>query len=104
MTACSRWPSSWAIQLQRWWVSSALGGRATSTVQLGHLVHALSRAETADEVAGVIAEAGAMAAGAEFANIAVADPGAGQPTTANLYHVSSLIEAGRTAAHGDPAR
>ena len=34
-----------------------------------------------------------MAAGAEFANIAVADPGAGQPATANLYHASSLIEA-----------
>ena len=81
-----------AIQLQRWGEFSASGGRATSTVQLGHLVQALSRAETADEVARVIAEAGAMAAGAEFANIAVADFGAGRPATANLYHASSLIE------------
>ena len=81
-----------AIQLQRWREFSAPGGRATSTVQLGHLVQALSRAETADEVARVIAEAGAMSAGAEFANIAVADLGAGRPATANLYHASSLIE------------
>ena len=81
-----------AIQLQRWREFSAPGGRATSTVQLGHLVQALSRAETADEVARVIAEAGAMSAGAEFANIAVADLGAGRSATANLYHASSLIE------------
>jgi hypothetical protein len=33
-----------------------------------------------------------MSAGAEFANIAVADLGAGWPATANLYHASSLIE------------
>jgi GAF domain-containing protein len=81
-----------AIQLQRWGEFGASGGRAASTVQLGHLVQALSRAETADEVARVIAEAGAMSAGAEFANIAVADLGAGRPATANLYHASSLIE------------
>jgi hypothetical protein len=82
-----------AIPLQRSREFSASSGRATSMVQLGHLVQALSRAETADEVAGVIAEAGAMPAGADFANIAVADPGAGRPATANLYHVSSLIQA-----------
>jgi GAF domain-containing protein len=81
-----------AIQLQRWSEFSASTGRATSTVQLAHLVQALSGAETADEVARVIAEAGAMSAGAEFANIAVADLGAGRPATANLYHASSLIE------------
>ena len=81
-----------AIPLQRWGEFGAPGGRAASTVQLGHLVQALSRAETADEVARVIAEAGAMAAGAEFANIAVANLGAGRPATANLYHASSLIE------------
>ena len=81
-----------AIHLQRWGEFGASGGRAASTVQLGHLVQALSRAETADEVARVIAEAGAMAAGADFANIAVANPGAGRPATANLYHASSLIE------------
>ena len=81
-----------AIYLQQWGEFGAPGGRAASTVQLGHLVQALSRAETADEVARVIAEAGAMAAGAEFANIAVANPGAGRPATANLYHASSLIE------------
>jgi GAF domain-containing protein len=80
-----------AIHLQQWGEFGASGGRAASTVQLGHLVQALSRAETADEVARVIAEAGAMAAGAEFANIAVANPGAGRPATANLYHASSLI-------------
>lgn len=81
-----------AIQLQRWGEFSAPSGRATSTVQLAYLVRALSRAETADEVARVIAEAGAMSAGADFANIAVADLGAGRPATANLYHASSLIE------------
>ena len=81
-----------AIHLQRWGEFGASGGRAASTVQLGHLVQALSRAETADEVARVIAEAGAMAAGAEFANIAVANPGAGRPATANLYHASSLVK------------
>ncbi len=57
------------------------------TVLLGHLVRALSQAETADEVARVIAEKGAVAAGAEFANIAVLDAAA---TTAHLYHASSL--------------
>jgi GAF domain-containing protein len=81
-----------AIHLQQWGEFGASGGRAASTVQLGHLVQALSRAETADEVARVIAEAGAMAAGAEFANIAVANLGAGRPATANLYHASSLVE------------
>ena len=53
---------------------------------------ALSRAETADEVARVVAEAGSIAAGAEFANIAVANLSAGRPGTANLYHASSLAE------------
>ena len=81
-----------AIHLQQWDEFGASGGRAASTVQLGHLVQALSRAGTADEVARVIAEAGAMAAGAEFANIAVANRGAGRPATANLYHASSLAE------------
>jgi GAF domain-containing protein len=33
-----------------------------------------------------------MAAGAEFANIAVANPGAGRPATAKLYHASSLVK------------
>ena len=60
---------------------------ASSTVLLGHLVRALSQAETADEVARVIAEEGAVAAGAEFATIAVLDAGA---TTAHLYRASSL--------------
>ena len=81
-----------AIHLQQWDQFGASGGRAASTVQLGHLVQALSRAGTADEVARVIAEAGAMAAGAEFANIAVANRGAGRSATANLYHASSLAE------------
>ena len=81
-----------AIHLQQWDEFGASGGRAASTVQLGHLVQALSRAGTADEVARVIAEAGAMAAGAEFANIAVANRGAGRSATANLYHASSLAE------------
>lgn len=65
---------------------------AASTVQLGYLVQALSRAETADEMARVIAEAGAMSAGAEFANIATANHGAGRSAIANLYHASSLVE------------
>ena len=58
-------------------------------VLLGHLVRALSQAETADEVARVMAEEGAVAAGAEFANIAVLDVGA---TTAHLYNASSLSD------------
>ena len=33
-----------------------------------------------------------MSAGAEFANIAVANLGAGRPATANLYHASSLVK------------
>ena len=40
----------------------------------------------------VIAEAGAVSAGAELANIAVPDTGAGRPATARLYHASSLFE------------
>ena len=80
-----------AIYLQRWSEIGASGGRARSTVQLGHLVQALSRADTADQVARVVAEAGATAADADFANIAVANPGAGRPATANLYHASILV-------------
>jgi GAF domain-containing protein len=81
-----------AIHLLQWSESSAAGGPAASAVQLGYLVQALSRAETADEVARVIAEAGAVSAGAEFANIATANHGAGRSATANLYHASSLVE------------
>jgi len=81
-----------AIHLQQWSQFGASGGRATSTVQLGHLVQALSRAETTDEVARVIAEAGSISTSAEFANIAVPNLGAGRSATANLYHASSLIE------------
>ena len=57
---------------------------------LGYLVRALSQAETVAEVARVIAEAGAVAAGAEFANIAMVNPDAERPGTAILYHASSL--------------
>ena len=57
------------------------------TVLLGQLVRALSQAETADEVARVIAGEGAVAAGAEFANIAVLEAGA---TTVHLYDPASL--------------
>jgi GAF domain-containing protein len=64
---------------------------APSTALLGHLVQALSQAESADEVARVIAAEGAVAAGAEFANIAVLDAGApGAP--AHLYGASRLSE------------
>ena len=62
---------------------------ASSTILLGHLVRALSQAETADEVARVMAEEGAVAAGAESANIAVLDVGA---TTAHLYNASTLSD------------
>jgi GAF domain-containing protein len=58
----------------------------SSTVLLGHLVRALSQAETADEVARVIAAEGAVAAGAEFASIAVLEAGA---TTVHLYEPAS---------------
>jgi GAF domain-containing protein len=71
---------------------SVSGEQAPSTAQLGYLVQALSQAETADEVARVIAEAGAVSTGAEFANIAVPDVGAVRPATARLYHASSLVE------------
>ena len=62
---------------------------ASSTVLLGRLVRALSRVESADDVARVIAEEGAVAAGAEFATIAVLDVGA---MTAHLYTASSLSD------------
>jgi hypothetical protein len=61
---------------------------APSTAQLGQLVQALSRAESADEVARVIAEKGAAAAGARLANIAVLDQAA--DTRARIYHASGL--------------
>jgi GAF domain-containing protein len=70
-----------------------LDGRpdAPSSALLGDLVQALSHAESADEVAWVIAEEGAVAAGAEFANIAVLDADAPE-APANIYHASSLSE------------
>ena len=58
-----------------------------STAKLGELVQALSRAESADEVAQVIADKGAVAAGAEFANIVVLDHRAAE-TQARFYHAS----------------
>ena len=79
-----------AIHLERCSESVISGRWTASTVQFGSLVQALSRAETVDEMARVIAEAGATSAGAEFANIAVVNSGAGRPGTANLYHASSL--------------
>jgi len=60
--------------------------RAPSTAQLGQLVQALSQAESADEVARVIADTGAVAAGAGFASIAVLGRPAGAP--ARLYHAA----------------
>lgn len=62
--------------------------RAPSTAQLGQLVQALSQAESADEVARVIAEKGAVAAGAEFANIAVLHREADTP--ARFYHAPGM--------------
>ena len=70
---------------------SAAGGKAPSAAQLGHLVQALSRAETADEVARVIAEEGAVATGAELASIAVLGAGP-SAAPAQLYHASGLVE------------
>jgi GAF domain-containing protein len=61
---------------------------ALSTAHLGQLVQALSQAESADEVARVIAEKGAVAAGAEFANIAVLDREADAP--ARFYHAHGM--------------
>jgi hypothetical protein len=55
-----------------------------STVQLGQLVQALSQAESADEVSRVIADKGAVAAGAKFANIAVLNRDADTP--ARFFH------------------
>jgi GAF domain-containing protein len=59
---------------------------APSTAALGELVQALSRTESADEVARVVAEKGAAAAGAGFANTAVLHPAADAP--AQFYHGS----------------
>ena len=81
-----------AVHLQQWSKLRTPAGRAPSTAQLGHLIRALSAAETADEVAQVVAEAGAISASADFANIALADVGAERPTRAKLYHASNLIE------------
>ena len=81
-----------AVHLQQWSKLRAQVGRAPSTAQLGHLIRALSAAETADEVAQVVAEAGAISASADFANIALAHVGAERPTRAKLYHASNLIE------------
>jgi hypothetical protein len=53
-------------------------------------VQAMSRAETPDEVARVLAEEGSAAAGAEFANIAVLGTDAVRDTA--VLHASSLIE------------
>ena len=51
-------------------------------------MHALARAESADEVAQVIADKGAVAAGADFASMAVLHRVA--DTSARFYHASSL--------------
>jgi GAF domain-containing protein len=66
--------------------TAAPGRAAPSTAELGELVQALSRTESADEVAQVVAEKGAAAAGAGFANIAVLHPVADAP--ARFYHAS----------------
>ncbi len=76
-----------ARHLRRWTEPAPTGPRAPSASQLGQLVQALSQADSADEVASVIAEKGATA-GAVFANIAVLDPAADTP--ARLYHASSV--------------
>jgi GAF domain-containing protein len=76
-----------AIHLQQWSEFSTQRGPAT----IGSLVRALVLAQAPDEVARVLAEEGAAAAGAEFANIAVLDGGP-VPPTARLYHASSLTE------------
>jgi GAF domain-containing protein len=62
--------------------------QAPSTAQLGQLVQALSQAESADEVARVIADKGAVATGATFANIAVLPREADAP--ARFYHAPSM--------------
>jgi GAF domain-containing protein len=61
---------------------------APSAALLGHLAQALSQAETADEVAWVVAEEGGVAAGAQFANIAVLNGSA--PAAAQVYNASGL--------------
>jgi GAF domain-containing protein len=71
----------------RRWTRPARTARAPSAAELGQLVQALSQADSAEEVARVIAEKGATA-GAEFANIAVLDaPG---DTAARMYHASTM--------------
>jgi Stage II sporulation protein E (SpoIIE)/GAF domain len=70
-------------------LSSASPGRlAPSTAQLGQLVQALSQAESTDEVATVIADKGAVAASAKFANIAVLDREADTP--ARFFHAPGM--------------
>ena len=58
---------------------------------LGRLMQALSRAETASEVARVIAHLGGDLASAQFANIALLDAES-VPAQARLFHAPSLSE------------
>ena len=80
-----------AVRLQQWNELSVPGGKRTPAAVLGGLVQALSQAETASEVAQVIADQGGAATGAQFANIALLDAGA-EPPVARLFHAPSLTE------------
>ena len=80
-----------AVRLQQWNELSAPGKERTPAAVLGGLVQALSQAETASEVAQVIADQGGAATGAQFANIALLDAGA-EPPVARLFHAPSLTE------------
>ncbi len=56
---------------------------------LGRLVQAMSQTESVNEVATVISEEGALAAGAEFANVAIPVEGS-EGRTAQIVHSGSL--------------
>src|SRR3954451_20774127 len=62
-----------AIHLHQWSLLRSQNRRSTSAAALGRLVLALSAAEGPDQVSRVIAEEGAIAAAASFANIALLD-------------------------------
>jgi len=78
-----------AVHLHQWRQLHAVSRTPTSAAELGRLVVALSGAESLDDVSRALAEEGATAAAAAFANIALLDA---DGLTASLVHTSTLIQ------------
>ncbi len=79
-----------AVHLQQWRLLRSQTRAPTSVAALGGLLSALSEADTVERIARVIAEEGAAAAAATFANIALLD---NEADTASLFHAPTLVEA-----------